>query len=293
MKITLLILFTLFTISCGSAQSTADIIGEIAYETVSVPTIPSKISFANEEVPLSEQEIKEALLSEVIVTKYMHSRTLKSLLVSKQYFPIIEPILKKNGIPDDFKYLCVAESSLDPNAYSPAKAAGLWQILPTTATENKLEVNGDVDERYNIEKSTEVACKYLKTAYNKFGSWTMAAASYNVGMAGLDRRATTQQQKEFYNLLLPTETMRYIFRILSYKILFESPDNLGFNVEEKDFFPAVKYKNISVNSSVINWVELAKEHNTSYKNLRALNPWIRDYNHTNKLGKSYTVKIPD
>lgn len=292
MKFTFIIIFTFFTISCNTAQTTT-FTTTTDTQFTTIPEIPEQITFAGEKVPLEQQDIEQSLLNEVIITKYMHSLTLRSLLLSKQYFSIIEPILKKNGVPDDFKYLCVAESGLNPNAYSPAKAAGLWQILATTATENKLEVNSTVDERYNIEKSTEVACKYLNTAYKRYGSWTMAAASYNVGMAGLSRRATTQKQTNFYNLFLPTETMRYVFRILSYKILFESPDKLGFVVTEKDYFPQVKYKNISIDNSVIDWVALAEKHNTTYKSLRAINPWIREYKHTNKLGEKYTVKIPD
>ncbi|MEG1649324.1 MAG: lytic transglycosylase domain-containing protein [Rikenellaceae bacterium] len=291
MKISLTTLFIILTIGCGSAQDIAK--SNNSAEFVNVPTAPESISFSGEKVPLDNVNIKNDLLSEIIVTKYMHSRTLKSILASKQYFSIIEPILKKNGVPDDFKYLCVAESGLDPNAYSYAKAAGLWQILASTATENKLEVNGDIDERYNIEKNTEVACKYLKNAYKRFGSWTMAAASYNVGMAGLARRSETQQETNYYNLFLPTETMRYVYRILTFKILFESPNKLGFNVEEKDYFSPFKYKNILVDDAVINWVAIAKKHGTNYKNLRAINPWIRDYTHTNKLRKTYTVKIPE
>ena len=261
-------------------------------EIVDMPNLPDSLFFAGEKTPLDNPAVKEWLTNEIIVTKYMHSRTAKSLLMAGHYFHIIEPILKEHGIPSDFKYLCVAESSLDPNAYSSASAAGLWQLMSGTAKDYKLEVNSTVDERYHIEKSTIVACQYLKKAYVKFGSWTMAAASYNVGMAGLSRRSKTQQVTNYYDLFLPNETMRYVYRILTYKVLFEDPMSLGFNLDVEDRYTPRKYKIVVVKGSNIDWVALAKKHNTTYKDLREINSWIREYKHTNSAGKSYSVKIP-
>ncbi|MFI3322170.1 MAG: lytic transglycosylase domain-containing protein [Rikenellaceae bacterium] len=297
MKFLLITLFSFCTISCASAQdginlkfSNSD--RSIGGQCVEAPFIPDSISFAGEMVPLNDEDVRIALSNEILITKYMHSKTMRSLLDSRRYFAVIEPILKENGIPDDFKYLAVAESSLDPNAYSYAKAAGLWQILAATGTQYKLEVGSTVDERYHVEKSTIAACKYLTTAYNKFGSWTMAAASYNVGMAGLARRAESQKESKFFDLILPTETMRYVFRILTYKILCEYPENLGYYVGDDDYYPPFRYREITVKTSSINWVNLAKEHGTTYKKLKTLNPWIREYTHSNKYGKSYTVRVP-
>ena len=275
--------------ACGQSVVSSRVMDS---EIVDVPKLPTTLAFASEQVPLCNPAVSEWLTNEILVTKYMHSRTAKSLLLAGHYFHIIEPILKENGIPDDFKYLCVAESSLDPNAYSTASAAGLWQIMSGTAKDHKLEVNSTVDERYHIEKSTRVACAYLKSAYKKFGNWTMAAASYNVGMAGLQRRATSQQVTNYYDLLLPTETMRYIYRILTYKILFEDPMSLGYNFAKSDRYTPRDYTIVKVNSANIDWVALATQHGTNYKNLREINSWIREYKHANKYGKSYEVKIP-
>ena len=261
-------------------------------ETVDLPTVPLSLTFAGERVPLDQNIIKEWLINELIVTKYMHSKSLKVLLYSEQFFPIIEPILKKNGIHSDFRYLCVAESGLDPTVQSPAKAAGLWQILVKTGRELGLEVNETVDERYHVEKSTEAACKYLNAAYPKYNSWTMAAASYNVGVAGLSRRAGLQKEDNFYNLFLPTETMRYIFRILSYKVLFENPLDMNFSVSAREHYSPRKYKIVKVSDKEIDWVEVAKSNKTTYRAMREINNWIREYKHINKDCKTYEVKIP-
>lgn len=270
-------------------------------EIVSIPSnvapvvvfeAPKGLDFAGEAVPLDNFDVRESYQEEMGVTMYMHSRTMSTLRASDRYFSMIEPILEKNGIPQDFKFVAVAESSLNPESYSVAKAAGLWQLLSTTAQESGLEVNTDVDERYHIEKSTEVACKYFKRAKERFGSWTMAAASYNVGIAGLARRAESQGQKEYYNLFLPTETMRYVFRILTFKSLASDPPRYGFSLGSNDYYKPFTYKEIEVNSPKIIWSDVAEANNTNYKLLRELNPWIRSYEHTNKLGKTYKVKVP-
>lgn len=283
-RLLLIILFSILEL-CAKAQI-------FVPETVELPKIPLSLTFAGEEVPLSQHITREWLANELIVTKYMHSRSLKSLLHSTQYFPIIEPILKKNGIPSDFKYLCVAESGLDPAAHSPAKAAGLWQILVKTGRELGLEVNSTVDERYHVEKSTQAACEYLNGAFSNYNNWTMAAASYNVGISGLTRRSGTQKENNFYDLFLPTETMRYIFRILSYKVLFENPLDMDFSVTAENFYSPRKYILIQISDKLIDWIEVAKSNNTTYRAMRDLNNWIREYKHENKSGKIYEVKIP-
>lgn len=266
-------------------------ISDIGVSKVVVPPLPKHLDFAGERVPLENHDTRESMEEDLMVTMYMHSRTMTTLRNTKRYFAIIEPILEKNGIPADFKYLAMAESSLNPEAHSPAKAAGLWQILASTATPYGLEVNGDVDERYHIEKSTEIACKYLKQAYEKFGSWTMAAASYNVGQAGVSRRSEKQGVNNYYDLFLPTETMRYMFRILSFKLVTEFPEDYGFMLKHKDYYAPYKYETVEIKDVNIDWSSVAKKYGITYKLLRELNPWIRDYGYVNKLGKTYQLKI--
>ncbi|MDE7355190.1 MAG: lytic transglycosylase domain-containing protein [Rikenellaceae bacterium] len=260
--------------------------------SVVIPPVPDKLDFAGESVPVGNFDTRESLYEECGVTMYMHSRTLNTLRATKRYFAIIEPILQENGIPSDFKYLVMAESALNPEACSPARAAGLWQIMASTAADNKLEVNTYVDERYNIEKATRVACKYLNRAYSTFGSWTMAAASYNMGVAGLAKRAGAQKTENYYDLWLPAETMRYMFRILSLKLADQNPQAYGFTLSEDDYYRPFVTKEVTVGGLDIDWVKVAHDNGTNYKMLRELNPWIREYKHPNKAGKKYTVKVP-
>ena len=277
--------------SCQVSDLPAYNTGEVA--SVIIPPIPGKLSFASENVPLDYYDTRESLEEDLAVTMYMHSKTLKTLRATKRYFPVIEPILEKYGVPADFKYLAVAESGLDPEAYSPAKAAGLWQILATTGKEYGLEVGTGVDERYDVEKSTIAACKYLKKAYERFGSWTLAAASYNAGMAGISRRMASQGEQNYYDLFLPTETMRYIFRILSFKLVERDPSAYGFYIDPEQYYEPYRYAVVEVSDRKINWSDVAHQYGTNYKLLRELNPWIRGYQHDNVSGKTYKVKIPE
>ncbi|MCX4358343.1 MAG: lytic transglycosylase domain-containing protein [Rikenellaceae bacterium] len=282
-------------VSCDSvsAQQNGGIIrDDDTPSAVVVPPVPEKINFAGESVPTGNFDTRESLYEECGVTMYMHSRTLNSLRASKRYFAIIEPILAENGIPDDFKYMAMAESSLNPEAYSAARAAGLWQIMSSTAADNKLEVNDYVDERYNIEKATRVACKYIRQARERFGSWTMAAASYNLGMAGLAKRVAVQKTADYYDLWLPAETMRYMFRIISLKLATENPEAYGFRIDDEDYYLPFVTRDITVSGPDIDWVKVARDNGTDYKILRELNPWIREYKHPNKTARSYTVKVP-
>ncbi|MFI3262469.1 MAG: lytic transglycosylase domain-containing protein [Rikenellaceae bacterium] len=282
---------TLFSTSC-IGQENNFMSNERMASPVIIPEIPQDLDFAGERVPIENYDTRESLEEDIMVTMYLHSRTMTSLRSSKRYFSIIEPMLKEAGIPDDFKYLAVAESSLNPEAYSPAKAAGLWQIMATTGRENGLEVNSTVDERYHIEKATKVAIKYLKTAKAKFGNWAMAAASYNVGMAGVSRRATSQGVTSYYDLFAPAETMRYVFRILSFKIIFANPQKYGYMLNEFEYYSPYEYTTIKVSGKNIKWSDVAKENGTTYKIMRELNPWIRTYDHPNVSNKTYEVKIP-
>lgn len=261
---------------------------------VYIPTVPKSLNFAGEQVPLNLADVRESLEREVSVTMYMHSRTMNTLRNVTRYFPVIEPILKANGIPEDFKYLCMAESGLNPNAVSSAKAAGLWQFMTSAAKDYGVETGDNVDMRFHIEESTRAACKYLNAAYKRYGSWTMAAASYNAGLAGVTRRMNTQGVENYYDLFLPEETMRYVYRILTFKLLVENPRHYGFHLKQNDYLPPFdNYREVKVNSSVIDWSAFATAQGTNYKVLRILNPWIRSYEYNNTSGKTYTVKVPN
>lgn len=259
---------------------------------VRLPELPVSLSFAGESVPLKYRDVRESLTDELAVTLYSHSRTLKTLLRTKRYFEMIEPILEKNGIPSDFKYLAMAESGLDPDIASPAGAMGLWQFLKGTAAIYGLQVNDDIDERCQVEKATQAACDYLKKSYERFGSWTLAAASYNVGPNGLERRMKSQLADNYYDLLLPDETMRYLFRILCLKMVAEDPARYGFDLDEAEYYPPYRYEEVTVSDPLLNWSEIAKSYGTNYKRLRELNPWIRRYEYKNPDGKPFVLKIP-
>ncbi|MCB9032325.1 MAG: lytic transglycosylase domain-containing protein [Chitinophagales bacterium] len=252
--------------------------------------LPTKLDFAGEPVPLNDIEVRERLDRELIVNANWHSSTLLMLKRSKRFFPTIEKILKEEGVPDDFKYLCMAESGLD-EVVSSAGAAGYWQFMKTTAAQYGLKVNSDVDERYDLEKSTRAACKYLKNALETTGTWTAAAAGYNMGTAGVTSRLSSQQQMSYYDLYLNSETSRYVFRILALKMIYENPEGFGFSLLEEDKYPELEYYTVNVDSSV-NWVDFAKSYGTSYKMIRHYNQWIRNDKLYNKTGEIYAVKIP-
>ena len=263
------------------------------YAPVRIPVLPDRLDLAGEPVPLDNYDTRESLLREMLSTLYLHSRTMQTLLATQRYFPIIEPILKKNGVPEDFKYLCMAESGLDPNAGSSAGAAGLWQLMPAYARSAGLYIGGGVDERFHIEKSTEAACRYLLEAKEKFGSWTLAAASYNVGMAGTAKRLEKQGVDSYYDLYLPTETMRYVFRVLAFKLITPNPSAYGYQIQPEDYYrPLPDYTEVPVSGTQIDWAAEARKHGTNYKMLRELNHWIRDYDYRNKTTRSFVLKVP-
>lgn len=265
----------------------------IPEESVAQVPFPDKISFCGEAVPLDELYTRERLERELIVTKFYHSNSILVLKRANRYFPIIEKILSEEALPDDFKYLCVIESNLDTRAISPAGAAGFWQFLKETAKQYELEVSVEIDERYNIEKSTRAAAKYLKEAYGKYGSWTLAAASYNGGMNRITQQSDRQNAETFYQMLLPEETTRYIYRILASKIFFNNPTAFGFYLKTEDFYPQIPTKEVEISSSVSNFAEYAELHKMNYLTFKELNPWLRENYLTNKTGKKYKVLIPE
>jgi hypothetical protein len=223
---------------------------------------------------------------------YFHSQTIRLIKLANRYFPDIERVLRAHLIPDDFKYLAVAESGLS-QAVSPVKAVGFWQLLRGTAQEYGLEVNGEVDERYHIIKSTEVACKYLIESYRKYGNWTMAAASYNAGRRGVDRQIERQKTDGYYDLLLNEETARYIFRVVSFKLIFEDPEAYGFHISEKDLYPVIPTYVVEVDSTVSDFADFAREYEVNYKILKYFNPWLRDTRLTNSARKTYEIVLPE
>jgi membrane-bound lytic murein transglycosylase D len=255
-------------------------------------TIPNEMIFAGESVPLDNFDTRESLDREMLVNAYWHSRTLLVLKKSKRYFAIIEPILKKYSIPEDFKYLPMAESGFE-NVVSGAGAAGVWQIVEKTAKEYGLEINDEVDERYHLEKSTEVACKFLLESYSYYNNWTLTAASYNVGRKGINDQIERQQVENYYDLLLNEETARYVFRVLSFKLIAQNPEAYGFQLESGDYYPPMPNYEVKVDSAVTNFAQFAASYSINYKILKLFNPWLRENFLTNKTGKSYMIKIPE
>jgi membrane-bound lytic murein transglycosylase D len=253
--------------------------------------IPEKVDFAGEEMPIHYFDVKESLDREMLVNTYWQSQTLMFFKRANRFFPTIEPILEKNNIPSDFKYLAVAESGL-MNVVSPAGASGFWQFMKATGLEYGLEINDEVDERYNLVLSTEAACKLLNDAYKKYKSWSLVAASYNMGMGGLDKQIKQQKVSNYYDLHLNTETARYVYRIVAIKLIMDNPLLFSFHFRKKDLYEMPLTEEISVDSTVIDWADFAIKNKTNYKILRELNPWIRGYSLTNKSRKKYMVSIP-
>jgi membrane-bound lytic murein transglycosylase D len=252
--------------------------------------IPEQIDFAGEKIPLDIPDIKERLDRELLVNTYWQSNALLLIKRAHKYFPIIEPILKKNGIPNDFKYLAVAESGLE-HVVSHAGATGFWQIMKGTAKDYGLEVNDNVDERYHIEKATEVASQYLKNSKERFGTWTLAAASYNAGNAGISRELKRQEVDDYFDLLLNPETSRYVFRIVALKHILSNAEDFGLHYEEKDLYEMKPIKKVEVDTAVGDFVNFAKQFNMNYKTLKIHNPWLRDKHLDNYSKKVYKIEV--
>lgn len=262
------------------------------FTTVVNPQIPASVSFAGTQVSLDRDDMYERYDRELTSMAYTHGNTLLTIKRANRYFPILEPILKRNGVPTDMLYLACIESYLNPRALSGAKAAGIWQFMPSTAKEYGLEVNEYVDERYNPVKATEAACRYLKKAYARFGNWESVAASYNGGMARVSRELESQKQSTAYDLWLTDETSRYMFRLLAMKEIMEHPSAYGFRITPEQLYRQADCKEVTVNGPVEDWATWAKNQGTTYMALREMNPWIRAKSLPNKTGKSYTVLVP-
>ena len=261
------------------------------YSIFALPKPITQLNFCGERVPLEDPDIWERYDKELLKNTYWQSNTLLLHKRAHKYFPIIEPILKEYQVPTDFKYLALIESGLE-NVISPAGATGFWQIMKGTAKEFDLEVNSEIDERYHLKKSTILACKFLLSGRKKFGSWTLAAAAYNMGRTGLQKQINIQKANTYYDLLLNNETSRYVFRILAVKDIIENPKHYGFHFREKDLYQHVPTYSVSVDSAISNWTDFAHQHDINYKILKRYNPWLRKNYLTNNKRKVYEIEIP-
>jgi len=260
------------------------------YVVHALPT-PEEITFMEKEVPVQILDVKEKLDRELLVNTYWHSNTFLMIKRANRWFPIIEPILKENNIPDDFKYLALIESGLT-NVTSSAGATGFWQFLKETGKEYGLEVNSLVDERYHVEKSTVAACKYLHKAYDKFEDWALVAASYNMGMGGVTKRLNEQKVKTYWDLLLNMETARYVYRIIAVKEILTNSEKYGFMINSTDLYQPYQTKTISVETPILNLTTFANDNGINFKTLKTLNPWMRKDNLNFKNNRIYDIKLP-
>lgn len=263
----------------------------LSYDNVlATPPIPKTVQFCGEDVPIDIYYVREGLEKELIIHCYQHSRTIQTFKRSTRFFPEIEKILKEEGVPEDLKYLCVAESSLE-NVVSPSAAAGFWQFMESTGKNYGLEINDNVDERYHVEKSTRAACTYLKALKEKFGTWALAAAAYNMGENGLQRSISEQSVDNYWDLYLNTETSRYVNRIISYKLMFEEPEKYGVKLKLTECYRPIPYTEIAVDTTIPSLLDFAKANNILYRELKEMNPWLR-----NKVlpvrDKKYSVRVP-
>ena len=274
-----------------SSSSSPDAVLSKTEHITTPPFLPTKVDFAGEPVPLQFFDVRESFEREMIVNVNFHSNTLQYLKRITRFFPVIEPILKANGIPDDFKYLALIESDF-LNKVSPKGATGFWQFMRSAASDYNLEVSDEIDERYHLEKATVAACNYLNDAYKQFGSWTMAAAAYNMGRKGLSTQIERQKCDYYYDLLLNEETTRYIFRIVAAKTILNDAKRYGFSVPEDERYRPIPYTEVVVKSAVESWADFSHEHNTNYKMLKILNPWLRDTKLVNRQKKTYVIKVP-
>ncbi len=261
------------------------------YNIYALP-LPEYLEFAGEKVPMDDPDIRERFDRELLVNTYWQSNALLLFKRANKYFPQIEPLLKKYGLPDDFKYLAVAESALELKS-SPAGASGIWHFMKATGQEYGLEINDYVDERYHLEKATKVAAEYLLKSKDRFGTWTMAAASYNAGVRGMTRQMERQKQTDYYNLLLNAETSRYVFRILALKEIMSNPQKYGFHFRDKDVYTNIPTYQVKINTPVDDWAEWVKPYGINYKILKIHNPWLRETYLKNASGKEYIIEIPE
>ncbi|MBT3444176.1 MAG: lytic transglycosylase domain-containing protein [Flavobacteriaceae bacterium] len=287
----LLVLFSGFVFNTAGFTALKSY-GEAPTYKVYALDLPDTLNFADEKISLSSPDLKERLDRELLVNTYWQSNMMLLLKRANKYFPTIEKILKEEGVPSDLKYLSVIESGLE-NAISPAGAKGFWQIMRTTGKEYGLEVNSNVDERYHIELSTRIAAKYLKKAKNKFGSWTLAIASYNRGIRGIQRNLNKQKVENYFDLRLGKETSRYVFRVLAVKEIIENPMKYGYVYDHTDLYYPVPVRYHGLDTAISNLATFAKKMGVNYKILKIHNPWLLQNHLNNKSRKYYEIAIPE
>lgn len=288
----LLSLGLIFIQSTDLGKTKTSVVGDALPQVVKSIDLNKSFNWAGERVPTERQDVRERLDRELTVNAYWHSSTVLNIKKASKFFPLIENILAEEGVPQDFKYLAVAESNLS-NVTSKAGAKGFWQFLKGTGKEYGLEINSEVDERYHLEKATRAACKYLKKYHAVFGTWTLAAAAYNRGPNGLEKDKSTQRGNSFYDLNLNLETGRYIFRLVALKEILEQPEQFGFYLEQEHLYPPMNdYYLVDINTSIENWGDIALQYGISYRDLKVYNPWLISHKLTNSSRKSYKIKIP-
>lgn len=253
--------------------------------------LPETMEFCGERVPLDRFYVREALERELMVNVYRHASTILLLKRTSRWFPVMEPIMQKNKLPKDFVYLAMIESDLT-NAVSPSKAVGFWQFLEGTGKQYNLEINKEVDRRYDQEMETQAACDFLKDLYRRFNSWTLAAAAYNCGGGRISRTIEEQQVQSYYDMLLPTETERYVYRILAFKLITENPKKYGFQISDDGWYQPLDYKTVTVTESIEDLATFAVSQGTNLKMLKYYNPWLRSNTLTISEGNSYVIKLP-
>ena len=285
------ILFFVFLVSFGISKTRFLTNGNESNYQIYPISIPKKVSFAGEEIILDENDLVERMDKELLVNTYWQSNTILLIKRANKYFPQIEKILVEEDVPLDFKYLALIESGLE-NVTSPRGAKGFWQIMKTTGKEFGLEINSNVDERYNLDLSTRLACKYLKKAKDKFGSWTLAAAAYNRGINGVQNKISSQNQTAYEDILFGEETKRYVFRIIALKNIIESPESFGFYIEKEQMYKPIKYKRIKIDIPINNLSDFSKNLDLNYKNFKIHNPWLLENHLNNKSRKGYIISIP-
>jgi hypothetical protein len=287
-----LLLVCVFSFSSAEKAEQEPIVCQLK-QCVESPEMPTSVIFAGEKMPLTRYDVRERFDREIATITYQHSYTLQSLKRANQFFPVIEPILAKHGIPNDFKYLALIESNFNIRALSGVKAAGFWQLMPETAKELGLEVTDSVDERYHVAKSTEAACAYLNKAYAVFGSWVLTAAAYNAGIGRIKNAVAAQQTKDFEDLWLNEETSRYVFRIFAMKEFLKQPQAYGYYIRKDQYYPMIRTKEVEVSTSIPDLAAFAKEHGVPYVQFKTFNLWLRGTKLENKSGKTYQILIPN
>jgi len=282
---------SLLFVTSVSSESLTSVVNATDVNVFVSPNIPDALELAGEIVPIHGFGVRESLDKELIVNTYRHSSTIMYLKKSSRWFPVIEEILEEEGVPNDFKYLAVIESGLS-QVVSPAGASGFWQFMKKTAPEYGLEVSASVDERYDVEKSTRAACQYLKESYTRFGSWSLAAASYNMGQYGVEKRLEEQSVDNYWALHLNSETGRYVYRMLAIKEVMSSPVKYGFHISPENLYLPHEVRELEVSANISNLNDFALENGSNLKELKALNPWLRKGYLTVKPGKTYFISLP-